>query len=161
MGSFIKTGTIIPVLIYPSLKAHAGKIYFHKKLNFVTYCAMRELYGCDIIEYGRVPPESVTYKNSMKTLKNHNSWLDCPNLLKLCFNHWISRNARGNFSFKYSYSKVTVQKPNKNWQKLMFELTPPCQNIFFFFQHWNRIIINPEHGILHANCSSRSAALTT
>ena len=53
--------------------------------NFVkfVYSSIRQLYCCDITDIIPVPPERAAYKKLTRTLKNHSSWLDYPNLPKL------------------------------------------------------------------------------
>ena len=61
-----------------------GKIHFNEKFNFIKklYSSIRQLYCCDITDLRRVLPERARYKKLMKTLKNHISLLDYPNLPK-------------------------------------------------------------------------------
>ena len=63
-----------------------GKIHFHEKYNFVKNLCTVPWDSCTVVTsqiLERVPPERATYTKLMKTLKNHISWLDYPNLPKL------------------------------------------------------------------------------
>ena len=59
--------------------------FFFFKLNFVkfVYSSIRQLYCCDITDCNRVPSDRAANKKFIRTLKNHSSWLDYPNLLEL------------------------------------------------------------------------------
>ena len=61
------------------------KMFMKSKILFkkIMYSSIRQLYCCDITDIRRVPPERATYRNLMKPLKNHISWLDYQNLPKL------------------------------------------------------------------------------
>ena len=70
----------------PKYKSRA-KIYFHEKLNFVQFVSssIRQLYYCDITdctECQSASVESAAYKKLIKTLENHISSSDYPNLPK-------------------------------------------------------------------------------
>ena len=70
--------------IYLSIKVE-GRCIFMKSENFMKflYSSIRKLYCCDITVISTVPPERAAYKKWTRTLKNHSSWLDYPNLPKL------------------------------------------------------------------------------
>ena len=66
----IKTFTIILALSYLSMKVQGRCIFIKSEILWhFAYCSIGELYCCDITQYGRVPPEMATYKNSMKVWK--------------------------------------------------------------------------------------------
>ena len=63
-----------------------GNTYIFIKSQIFEICirsSIRQLYCCDITDCSRVPPERAAYKKFIKTLENHTSWLDYPNLPKL------------------------------------------------------------------------------
>ena len=83
------------------------------------YSSIRQLYCCDITDCSRMPPERAAYKKLIKTLKNHSSCLDYPNLPKFLLlgfqNHFliiqslsihpICINAWGSFSINQPFLK--------------------------------------------------------
>ena len=82
----------------PNIPKHKirGKMHFHEKWKFkfvkCVYSSIGQLYCCDITYISTVQPERAAYKKLTRTLKNHSSWLDYPNLPKLLlldfYNHF-------------------------------------------------------------------------
>ena len=78
----------------PNKYKRGRHIFLKSKILYkFVYSSIRQLYCCDITDIKRVPPERATYTKSMKSLKNHISWLDYQNLPKLLLLYWFLKSS--------------------------------------------------------------------
>ena len=107
-----------------------------------VYSSIRQLYCCDITDCSRVPPETATYKNLIKTLKKIKSWLKLLYKFAPTFANYVSKIIFHLPNLPHTLIPVIASTYCGKYAVLGFFSGPPCiwnfhdhSHLSFFFFH--------------------------